>query len=341
MILVTGGTGFIGRELVRLLVLRDGPEKIMCLTHQGSCSDVETTGRAVLKELGVRTAEAELMTGEGLDILKGHVWESVFHLASCTDTAQPDHSINVVGTQNLLKAIGPLDHRTHFIFTSSIAVNDNRGNYDCPIDEQTPSPVRPCHEYGRKKFLAEQILQSEAKKEGFSLSVVRVCGVYGDGTRRGGLFESAIRLTLTNSLLSRLDWPGKIAIAYVKDVAMFLVEVSGRKSAEAQMELYIPSTESLSLSEMCKIICEAYAKSYRPLKLPGWLWGWGRFVARHKNSWERMLPHGVYNRVWQASVLVNNEYWNEPQKTLAVLRGQCPVKFREYIESNARKGRVL
>jgi len=100
------------------------------------------------------------------------------------------------------------------------------------------------------------------------LSVVRVCGVYGDGTRRGGLFESAFRLTLRDSLLSRLDWPGKIAIGHVKDVAMFIVDVSGRKPADGRMELYIPATESLSFSDMCKLLARRMPSHTVPSSFP-------------------------------------------------------------------------
>src|SRR6185295_19043888 len=114
----------------------------------------------------------------------------IFHLASNTDTSASDHSINDVGTTNLLNALGPLGPSTHFIFTSSIAVNDHRPDYTLPITEDTPPPERPCHEYGRKKLLTEHLLKARAAEGGFRLSIVRVCGVYGEGVRQGGLFDS-------------------------------------------------------------------------------------------------------------------------------------------------------
>src|SRR6185295_11399341 len=138
MILVTGGTGFIGKRLMNYLTKQENPKDIVCLVHDHS-SSMEDAGREYLKSLGVRLIPVDLLSGKGLDQLPRSP-RKIFHLASNTDTSASDHSINDVGTTNLLNALGPLGPSTHFIFTSSIAVNDHRPDYTLPITEDTPPP---------------------------------------------------------------------------------------------------------------------------------------------------------------------------------------------------------
>ncbi len=334
MILVTGGTGFIGRRLVKQLASRFGAGNIICLAAIGGDPILEGSGRAVLKQLGVGIIEADLMTKQGLAGMPKN-FEYVFHLASCTETAQRDHSINDVGTLHLLEALSPLNDRTHFIYTSSIAVNDHRPDYGVPIDEETPAPIRPQHEYGRKKLLTEQLLIEHARKNSMKLSIVRVCGVYGIGCKRAGLFDSVEDLTLKGALLTRLNWPGKIGMIYVEDMARFLLEVSQRPSSGAEYEFYIPAVESLTVEGMSLRIAKANGMILKIIRLPSMVWFLAGRLGQSKGFFEKILPHGLYNRLWQFSLLVNNEYWNEPRKVKDVFGPHIPMRFEQYCQLKA------
>ncbi len=329
MILVTGATGFIGRRLISQLSKFKNKEKIICLVHKKSDSKLEKTGREIIKKHGISFISVDLLTGSGLDKTPKSP-RVIFHLAAITDTAVKDHSINTVGTKNLLDAIVPLDKGTHFIYTSSIAINDNRRDYSVPVDESMPVPKRPCNEYGRKKLQAEQYLIQKSKEQGFSLSIVRVSCVYGQGSKKDGLFDGTKKMVLKGSILTRLNWPGKMSLINVDDMATFLIQVSKLKPKPYHYELYIPSVEVLTLADMSKIIHEAYGIKYKSINLPSWFWIFCRFLAKRKYIIEPMLPYKLYNKFWQACILVNNEYWNISKKIDKFFTTQKPIKFRDY-----------
>lgn len=329
MILVTGATGFIGRRLIVQLVECYGRAEIVCLVRPVCDSPKEQSGRENLERLGLAVVEADILTGEGMDRLP-RTPRMVFHLASCTDTSCPDHSINDVGTKNLLEAIGPLAPGAHFIFTSSIAVNDGRRDQSRPMTENVSPVGRPFHIYGRKKLATEQYLISQAAKSGFALSIVRVCGVFGPDTIDKGLYTSLRKLVLSGSWLARLNWPGRVSCMYVEDMAWFICEVSKRPAARGCTQLYIPSVEAPTVGQMCASFAKAFGREYRPIRCPGFVWRILEWVTGRKRFWEAILPHKFYNTIWQANILVGQGYWNESVKLSGIARSRRLTTFDDF-----------
>jgi nucleoside-diphosphate-sugar epimerase len=329
MILVTGATGFVGRRLVAQLVESYGRAEIVCLVHPEFHSPKEKSGRENLTRLGLTVVEADLLTGQGLERLPKSP-RMVFHLASCTDTSYPDHSINDVGTRNLVEATGPLGRGTHFIYTSTIAVNDGRSDQSRPMTENVSPVGRPYHIYGRKKLETEQYLIQQAKQQGFALSIVRVCGVLGADAIEKGLYTSLRQLVLNKSILARFNWPGRISCMYVDDMAWFIQEVSKNPPASGTHELYIPSVEAPTVAQMAEAYALAFGMEYRPIKLPAFLWKGLEWITGFKRFWEKVLPHKLYNTVWQANILVGQGYWNESVKLDKIVRNRHLTGFAEF-----------
>lgn len=342
MILVTGATGFIGRRLIQQLAQAEDKTDILCLIHKDN-SGLEKTGREIVGRLGIRYLEVDLVSGEGLEKVPKSP-AKVFHLASVTDTSAPDHSINDRGTKNLLEAIQPLSPEMHFIFTSSIAVYDNRGDFSVPAGEATELMQSPAHEYGRKKLAAEKYLTQMSRELGFRLSIVRVCGVYGEGVRKGGLFDSIQDLVRKKSFLSRLNWPGRISVILVEDMARFLIGIAQQPPAGGQRALYVPSVESLTLAQMSESIHKAYGLPYRGIRIPSVLWMMIASVAKNKKYIEKLLPHKMYNRFWQLFILVNDEFWCASHMPARIFADHRPTRFEDYYIQRIRgpnPGRIV
>jgi len=325
-VLVTGATGFIGRRVVSRLCQAYGPANITSLTFDTAASLLERTGRENLARLGVKSVFVDLLTRSTL----GEVPRSpdlVVHLASCTDMGQPDHSINDVGTRHLIESIEPLPSSMHFVYASSISTSDYRDNLDVPVTEETLPDAACYNEYGRSKLRTVDYLTTLALRHGFALSIVRVSAVHGEGSRRGGLFDTVERPSWLASMLLRLNWPGKISIAHVDDVASLFVELSRRPRLLGNPQEVIAAVESPTLGEMAEAVSAAKGRKRATIVLPTACWNAVRTMARLRPHLERVLPHGLYNRLWQGFSLVNNQFWNESRH---LAKFDCARSFHTY-----------
>ena len=334
MIIVTGATGFVGRRFIRLLAKTYGASNILCLAYDQADNELERTGRAVLDELGVAFIPVDLVSGRGMEKVPKSP-AIVFHLASNTDTGATDHSINDVGTRNLVEAVQPLSRESHFLFTSTIAVADHRENYNRPVDEETQL-LRPYNDYGRRKLAAEEYLRERSRIDGFRSTIVRLSAVFGTGTRGDGLFDRLSRLVAADSLIARLNYPGKMSFVNVDDIARILVLLSQRPGASGSSELYIPIAEAMTIAELIQCYYEAYGISYRQISLPAWFWALCDAVARLFYRLEPVLPHVVNNRIWQLGLLVGNGFHNYSQKIQGVLPELKLKRFRQAVSEMIR-----
>lgn len=141
-ILITGGTGFIGRRLAIAL------SKKHAVTVFDRCADPE------LGKAGVRCVAGDILCDSDLKKIKAP--DIIYHLAAILDESNPIlWKVNVDGTRNLLR-IFPNVRR--FIFTSPIGV---LGGTKKPAAED--AKYNPRTKYERSKVAAERaVIESGA-----------------------------------------------------------------------------------------------------------------------------------------------------------------------------------
>ena len=150
MILVTGGTGFIGQELVKRLL--DSGTRVRVLSRR----EADTPGELFIGDITKPESLTEAMWGVN----------EVFHLAALVDHFAPKEvleKVNVTGTINVAKAA--IKHGvSKFIHCSTVSAERGGGTTA----------------YGKSKIIAEKALRSCAT--GMSYVIIRPGPVY-DGTR--------------------------------------------------------------------------------------------------------------------------------------------------------------
>lgn len=195
-VLVTGGTGYIGSHVVRLLTER-GQEVVVV--------DDVVTGDA--RRIGdVPLVRADLASQESVDLLtdviKRYDIDEIVHFAARKQVAEsvlrPSwyYAQNVGSLANVLLAMEECDV-ARIVFSSSAAVYGNAG-----ADRLTESsPTAPINPYGMTKLIGERML-SDAAANGLQAVSLRYFNVAGAGW--SDLGDRAI-LNLVPMVFERLD----------------------------------------------------------------------------------------------------------------------------------------
>ena len=173
-IFVTGGAGFIGSALVKSFL-----EKNYEVTIFDNFSNSSEENISHLLNKGVSLVKGDVTNYENLQQALNN-FDLVVHLAAQIGVEEsikkPEltHSINVGGTENLLKAC-VAKKVNNVIVASSAAVYGQPK--ELPLTESCPLlPVSP---YGKSKVEMEKILQDFSKEYGLNGISLRFFNVYG------------------------------------------------------------------------------------------------------------------------------------------------------------------
>jgi len=184
-VIVTGGNGFIGRNLAKKL-LSCKLDSLALISNTPNIRDKYLSDRKFLKDkdIPLRFYTADIRDKKTIsEIFQNEKADTCIHLAAKISVADsiinPEETmdINVNGTQNVLEACSN-SKLNNFIFASSAAVyGDAR---ELPISEN--ASMTPLSPYGKSKMLAEELVfrYDKLKKIQNTISL-RIFNVYGSG----------------------------------------------------------------------------------------------------------------------------------------------------------------
>ena len=171
-VVVTGGAGFIGSNLVRALIERGDDVRVL--------DNFSTGNRANLDGLGVEIVEGELRSYERVHnaVRKADVVYHLGALGSVPRSVQDpltSSAVNVEGTLNVLLAARDEGVR-RVVFSSSTSVYGSSRTLPTAEDE----PCDPISPYGVAKLAAERYCISFSRVyESFETVVLRYFNVFG------------------------------------------------------------------------------------------------------------------------------------------------------------------
>ena len=197
-VLVTGGAGFIGCNLVDRLA-RNGAEVLVLDSFARPGAERNAAWLNARHGDRVRIARADIRDPQAVEVAVATV-DAVFHFAAqvavTTSLADPraDFSVNVEGAVNLLEALRRRGASTPLIFSSTnkvygdladVALTRGADGYApqdqklraCGVSEKRPLSF--CTPYGCSKGAADQYVLDYAHSFGLPTAVMRMSCIYG------------------------------------------------------------------------------------------------------------------------------------------------------------------
>ena len=317
-LLVTGGTGFIGRRLVRRLVADFGSGSIVCLV-KAAVTPIEAEALDTYRRLGLRLIEGDLLN-DPVSSEPPPTSDLVFHLAANIDTnaTQEEARVNDVGTEHLLNWLRPVSSGSRIVYTSSIAVHDRDRLPTAPISEE--SPLVPRTAYGVTKLRGEGVIRERAAGDGYSWTVLRLPTVYGPGQKPDGLFDQMIRMAQDGALLGRIDWPGRTSVIHVDDAVAAMVDLARREEAAGQV-FCVASDEALTVGELARKVGRSIGKPVSPIALPRWLLRAARTLVWNRRL-QAAMPRLARVSFWRLSLIISDGFWFDSTKLRRLYSGR-------------------
>ncbi|MEI6414221.1 MAG: NAD-dependent epimerase/dehydratase family protein [Pseudomonadota bacterium] len=224
-VLVTGGTGFIGRRLVDTLVGQGVPVRI--LTRQPERARILWSDQVEIHSGDLTAPESLAGVCDGITTL--------FHLASHAHDFSPDgqgetlhQRITESGTQALLSEAraGGIQR---LVFASSVKAMGEGG--EVCLDEE--APVLPVGAYGQSKAVAERLVFENGARQGWHTAVLRLPMVYGHGSK--GNLPRMIRAIRRGGFPPLPEVANRRSMIHVDDVVQALLLLAGHPQANGQV----------------------------------------------------------------------------------------------------------
>jgi len=247
-ILVTGGTGFLGRYVLKRLVT-EGHRPLSTTFKEN-----ETPLDAAFAE-AVDFVEIDLTNPEKTrELITSHRPEIVIHLAGTTGHNDPTgercRQINYDATVNLLDALSTSDlNRVVLIGTAA-----EYGDQLIPFTETMDS--RPLSPYGASKAMANEYAMNMHAASSLPVTILRVFTAFGYGQPRKMFLSQLITHGLLNQRFMMSDGAQKRDFVFIEDVAAAIL-ASLTADAAVGRTVNIGSGHGVPLSDVANAVWNA------------------------------------------------------------------------------------
>ncbi len=259
-VLVTGGAGFIGSNLVDELVKNND---VVVVDNLSTGRIQFVNDKAVFYNCDISNGEhlAKVFNTEG-------GFDYIFHLAAqvsvpdSVDDPQEDARVNVLGLLNLLTQC-KLYKPKKFIFSSSGgAIYGEASKLPTPEDY----PVIPISPYGISKYTSEHYLYFFNKEFGINYTILRYANVY--GPCQGLSKESGVISIFVQKFIDDIkptifgDGSAIRDYVYVKDVVKANLKAMDRADGEA---MNISTAKGTSVKQLFDLLNALFDRNWEPI----------------------------------------------------------------------------
>jgi nucleoside-diphosphate-sugar epimerase len=238
-VLVTGGAGFIGHNVVRILE-QQGHECIVIdtCTDYGFIPKEELTYLVDnrLKRINTQIRKIDIREGVFVDTMfKTYRPDVVIHMASFPRQKVVEQNpllasdVMSTGLINLLEASKKHSIKK-FVYISSSMVY---GNFETDVDET--AQCNPIGQYGIMKFMGEKLVEDYSRRGCFDHVIIRPSAVYGEWDVEDRVVSKFMTKAMRGETL-KVNGPDEVLdFTYVEDTAMGIALASTKDEANGNI----------------------------------------------------------------------------------------------------------
>ncbi|QEP42092.1 NAD-dependent epimerase/dehydratase family protein [Ectothiorhodospiraceae bacterium BW-2] len=258
-ILVTGGCGFIGANLVPMLRNKGHDITILDNFSRGSRDYLDDHTAYAIVDADIRDEDAVLKAAQGQDAIihlaaYGSVVESV-------DAPEENFSVNAVGTFKVLNAARSAGvDQVIFSSTGGALI----GNATPPVNEQSvPRPISP---YGASKLAGEGYCCAFANAYDMSITALRFANVVGPiSWHKKGAVTAFFKAIMNNEPIKIYgDGAATRDFLYVEDLCRGII--AGLEAKKPKFNAYhLASGREVTIKELADIACQVASVNNHPI----------------------------------------------------------------------------
>ena len=247
-VLVTGGSGFIGREIVQTLLKKGFEVNVLDIFNvdvpgitffQGSVLDQEIISKAMSN------------------------CEYVIHMAAILGVSKSSYApvecldVNVLGTRNVLKCC-VIHGIKKMVFPSSSEVYGEPVRV--PVTEDTV--LQPKSEYGVSKSVCEEYIKAYKKQHNLDFTIVRYFNVYGERQANSWVMPKFVNNAILDKPLNIFGDGSQVrAFCHVSDAAAATVTALMHENAKNNTFNIGNSKEPITMKELARKAVKAAGTS--------------------------------------------------------------------------------
>ena len=255
---VTGGAGFVGSHLVKLLVREGHNVRVIDNLHSGKKENLSS----VIEN--IEFIEKDIRDTGSIENYFKNI-DGIFHQAALTvvqdSFTNPEeyNDVNVNGTENIFRIAQK--NNTKVVFASSSSVYGHQN--DVPISEDAEkSPINP---YGKTK-LDDEILMKKYLEMGVDIIGLRYFNIFGEGQTieyAGVITKFIDRLKSKKPPIIFGDGKQIRDFIYVGDIVEF--NLLAMKSNKSNLLINVGTGESISILELANMMIKISGLDFQPI----------------------------------------------------------------------------